>query len=138
MTETSDDHTRFEYQLLYTLADIGPVVGIEIKKELQEDFDYVNHGRLYQNLRGLVDGGLVLKSPIDGRSNEYELSRDGKRAVANDLAWRFERVNPGLEPGDLTAQCDVCDHEWDGYPTEQTPTCPNCLETDPQMIAELD
>ncbi|EMA47613.1 hypothetical protein C449_01082 [Halococcus saccharolyticus DSM 5350] len=136
------DLSRFQYQILYVLSDIGDEqIGIDIKDALADEMpDYLNHGRFYQNLRAMADEGYVQGSAINGRSNEYSLTKKGTRAIADDLAWRFERAEPGLEPGTLTVECETCGHEWDGHPESEAGEpvrCPSCYESDPQFLCEL-
>ena len=58
-----------------------PVYGLAIKRALAKDYGEVNHGRLYPNLDDLVDRGLVEKSQLDRRTNEYVLSDAGKHLL---------------------------------------------------------
>jgi DNA-binding PadR family transcriptional regulator len=52
--------------------------GLEIKHPLEADHGEVNHGRLYPNLDGLADDGLVEKGELDKRTNSYELTDAGR------------------------------------------------------------
>lgn len=69
--------------------------GLAIKRNLEARYDEeVNHGRLYPNLDDLVEAGLLSKSALDKRTNEYvptdaayellRVARDGLDAVVSD------------------------------------------------------
>lgn len=84
--------TAFQQNILTILAE-EPRYGLAIKRELESYYDdEVNHGRLYPNLDDLVDMGLVEKSELDKRTNEYALTDDGVDAVLEQLAWTFAKV----------------------------------------------
>lgn len=56
--------------------------GLEVKRQLESWYDTeVNHGRLYPNLDTLVQKGLVEKSALDRRTNEYALTTEGRTMV---------------------------------------------------------
>jgi DNA-binding PadR family transcriptional regulator len=81
--------TAFQQNILVILAEEARY-GLAIKRELEEYYDSeVNHGRLYPNLDDLVEMGLVEKSELDKRTNQYALTEAGKEAVLNQLAWMF-------------------------------------------------
>ncbi|MFB6093997.1 MAG: PadR family transcriptional regulator [Halanaeroarchaeum sp.] len=105
--ETARDLTAFQKNILTVLAE-EPRYGLAIKRELESYYDdEVNHGRLYPNLDDLVTKGLVEKSELDKRTNEYALTDDGYSAVVDDIEWtlakfvidgeRKERVEDILE-----------------------------------------
>ena len=82
---TPTDITRFQLECLRILAD-DPRYGLAIKRELEARYgEEVNHGRLYPNLDRLVEAGLVAKSELDKRTNQYELTDDGERLVDEDI-----------------------------------------------------
>ena len=84
------DLTAFQYNILVILSR-EPMYGLAIKRELEEYYESeVNHGRLYPNLDELVDSGLVVKSELDKRTNQYALSETGYDAVVEQLGWIFE------------------------------------------------
>ncbi len=63
--------------------------GLAISRELENQHDEVNHGRLYPNLDDLVDVGLVEKGEIDRRTNNYTLTPSGRALLesrARELA----------------------------------------------------
>ena len=93
MSQTTQPATRareltaFQRDILAVLAE-EPMYGLAIKRELETYYDEdVNHGRLYPNLDELVDLDLVEKSELDKRTNEYQLTDGGERAVEQRLDW---------------------------------------------------
>ncbi len=89
------DLTAFQTNILTILAK-EPMYGLAIKRELEEYYGAeVNHGRLYPNLDELVDLGLVEKSELDKRTNQYELTDDGYDAVLDGLTWSLSKIVTG-------------------------------------------
>lgn len=85
------DLTAFQQNILVILSE-EPMYGLAIKRELESYYDTeVNHGRLYPNLDDLVDMGLVEKSELDKRTNQYELTDLGEEAVLDRLEWVLEK-----------------------------------------------
>ena len=85
------DLTAFQKNILTVLAEEARY-GLAIKRELEEYYGQeVNHGRLYPNLDDLVNKGLVEKSELDKRTNEYALTDDGFDAVVDDLEWTLSK-----------------------------------------------
>jgi DNA-binding PadR family transcriptional regulator len=85
------DLTAFQQNILVILSEEARY-GLAIKRELEEYYDSeVNHGRLYPNLDDLVEMGLVEKSELDKRTNQYALTSTGHDAVVNQLEWIFSR-----------------------------------------------
>jgi DNA-binding PadR family transcriptional regulator len=81
--------TAFQQNILIILAE-EPRYGLAIKRELESYYeDEVNHGRLYPNLDDLVELGLVEKSELDKRTNQYGLTEEGEKAVLDRLSWVF-------------------------------------------------
>ncbi len=79
--------TAFQQNILAILAE-EPMYGLAIKRELESYYgSEVNHGRLYPNLDDLVGMGLVEKSELDKRTNQYELTEEGRKAVLTRLEW---------------------------------------------------
>jgi DNA-binding PadR family transcriptional regulator len=67
--------------------------GLAIKRELEDYYGTeVNHGRLYPNLDELVGMGLVEKSELDKRTNQYELTDDGYDAVMDQIEWSLSKL----------------------------------------------
>jgi len=84
--------TAFQNNILVILAK-EPMYGLAIKRELEAYYGTeVNHGRLYPNLDELVDLGLVEKSELDKRTNQYSLTDDGFEAVLDQVRWTFSNV----------------------------------------------
>jgi len=80
--------TGFRRDILFILAREGDLYGLAIKRKLQEYYGAeVNHGRLYPNLDTLVDEGLVAKSELDKRTNEYALTDDARELLDGRQAW---------------------------------------------------
>jgi DNA-binding PadR family transcriptional regulator len=84
--------TAFQQNILTILAE-EPRYGLAIKRELEQYYDSdVNHGRLYPNLDDLVEMGLVKKSELDKRTNQYALTEEGYDTVLDQLGWEFDRL----------------------------------------------
>ena len=84
--------TAFQQNILTILAEDARY-GLAIKRDLETYYDSeVNHGRLYPNLDELVEMGLVQKSELDKRTNEYALTDDGYQAVLDQLGWMFDKI----------------------------------------------
>jgi len=84
--------TAFQQNILTILAE-EPRYGLAIKRDLESYYDSeVNHGRLYPNLDELVEMGLVEKSELDKRTNQYELTDEGYEAVLDQLNWMFDKI----------------------------------------------
>ena len=84
--------TAFQQNILVILAE-EPMYGLAVKRELEDYYgSEVNHGRLYPNLDDLVEMGLVEKSELDKRTNQYELTEDGFDAVLDQLEWTLGKV----------------------------------------------
>lgn len=83
--------TAFQQNILVILAEEARY-GLAIKRELEAYYDdEVNHGRLYPNLDDLVEMGLVEKSELDKRTNQYALTEAGRDAVLAQFAWEFDK-----------------------------------------------
>jgi DNA-binding PadR family transcriptional regulator len=84
--------TAFQENILMILAE-EPRYGLAIKRELESYYDAeVNHGRLYPNLDELVEMGLVEKSELDKRTNQYALTDEGYKTLLDQLEWSFDRL----------------------------------------------
>lgn len=87
------DTTKFQLRILAILADEARY-GLAIKRELEAYYGTeVNHGRLYPNLDDLVEAGLVEKSELDKRTNEYAITDRGFQALVDELGWLADRGN---------------------------------------------
>lgn len=66
----------------------------DVKDELDEYYgSEANHGRLYPNLDEIVDAGLVEKGEIDGRTNTYSITDEGRELLAGRLEWEDQYVD---------------------------------------------
>lgn len=73
------DLSRFQIDLLATIARGGPVKGTAIKEAMEGWYgETVHHGRIYPNLDTLAEHGFITKRERDRRTNEYELTSDGR------------------------------------------------------------
>lgn len=96
----ASDLTAFQQNILAILSE-EPMYGLAIKRELESYYDSeVNHGRLYPNLDDLVADGLVEKSELDKRTNQYELTEAGHDAVLGQLEWILDRFVTDKARGD--------------------------------------
>ncbi len=97
----ASDLTLFKLDILAILAE-KERYGLAIKRALEEyQGEEVNHGRLYPNLDDLVEYGLVEKSELDKRTNQYALTDEGRELVAGRIQWLTNRA----------AWVDVDDHQ---------------------------
>jgi DNA-binding PadR family transcriptional regulator len=85
------DLTAFQQNILAILAE-EPMYGLAVKSQLEAYYGTeVNHGRLYPNLDDLVEMGLVAKSELDKRTNQYELTDAGHDALLDQFDWMFSK-----------------------------------------------
>lgn len=85
------DLTAFQNNILVILSE-EPRYGLAVKRQLEEYYDSdVNHGRLYPNLDDLVELGLVEKSELDKRTNEYALTDTGYEVVVDNIEWSLSK-----------------------------------------------
>ena len=95
--QTVADLTAFQQAILTILAG-EPRYGLAVKRELEAYYgEEVNHGRLYPNLDQLVDDGLVEKSPLDKRTNQYALTEAGEQALIAQRQWENHHLQEGEE-----------------------------------------
>lgn len=98
------DLTAFQQNILAILAE-EPMYGLAIKRKLEKYYgSEVNHGRLYPNLDDLVTMGLVEKSELDKRTNQYELTEDGGEAVLSRLEWVLSKYVTNDDRADDVAE----------------------------------
>ena len=99
-SRAASDLTAFQQNILTILAE-EPMYGLAIKRELESYYgSEVNHGRLYPNLDDLVDHGLVEKSELDKRTNQYELTERGHDVVLGRIEWVLDRFVTDEERAD--------------------------------------
>ncbi|WP_135852243.1 helix-turn-helix transcriptional regulator [Halorussus salinus] len=83
----------FERDLLFTVARLegSNPHGVAVREELEAHYgEEINQGRLYQNLRGLVDADRVHTLPLDGRTKVYRLTDRTREELAAHLDWQRE------------------------------------------------
>ena len=81
------DLSQFKLNILTVLADEKDY-GMGIKRSLEEYYgEGLNHGRLYPNLDDLVEYGLVEKSELDKRTNQYAITDAGRELVQARIEW---------------------------------------------------
>lgn len=79
--------SSFQWRMLTVLSDEARY-GLAIKRQLEDYYgEDINHGRLYPNLDSLVEDGLVDKSELDKRTNEYAITDEGQDALTAYLEW---------------------------------------------------
>lgn len=88
------DLTGFQRDLLYVIAGADRPSGQAVKAEVEEYYDSeINHGRLYPNLDTLVNKELVEKGELDRRTNYYDITAEGREAIADRQDWESEYVD---------------------------------------------
>lgn len=95
--------TGFQRDLLFVVASLEGTVptGVTVQEELSDQRgDRVNHGRLYGNLRDLVDADLVEKRPVDGRTNTYRVTDEARDALRAHCRWAAVCLGRECEAGD--------------------------------------
>ncbi|WP_338740360.1 hypothetical protein [Haloplanus salilacus] len=113
-TERRDDvHattvTRFQLDQLAAIAHLQATdtvtSGAAIKTYLQLYFDEELPGaRIYQNLDGLVDAGILERTQHDGRTHEYALTGAGQACLRDRIQWLADQA--GLRVVDADASTD--------------------------------
>ena len=88
------DLTSFQRDLLYVIVGLKRPSGQQVKTELESDEVVITHGRLYPNLETLVEEGYLEKGQVDKRTNAYELSEKGKRALTARREWEDRYAEP--------------------------------------------
>lgn len=69
--------TRFQADLLRAAAARETPNGQDLSRQLADEYT-MNPSRLYTNLDELVDAGLLARDEIDGRTNSFTLTDDGR------------------------------------------------------------
>ena len=89
----------FQQEALLAVLELDRVedelcYGLAIKEKLSDWYgEEINHGRMYPNLDDLVEQGLLDKSEVDKRTNQYELTKEAQRIIearSADLAKRTD------------------------------------------------
>lgn len=90
-----NNKTAFQRDILFIIRGHEKPKGLEIKSHLEDYYDQeVNHGRLYPNLDQLANEGLVQKGKKDDRTNEYQLTEEGEKALWDRLDWQSDLTDP--------------------------------------------
>jgi len=105
---TWTDLTGFKRDLLESTRrldeDEETTYGLAIKREIERFYgEEIHHGRLYPNLDDLVEVGLIEKSQLDRRTNEYELTNEAEAMLeqrARLLADACGMEQPVADGGD--------------------------------------
>ena len=85
------DLTEFQYSILAVLSDEA-MYGLAVKRQLEAYYgSEVNHGRLYPNLDHLAELGLIEKSELDKRTNQYALTDTGYEALLDKIEWLLSK-----------------------------------------------
>ncbi|QLG30190.1 helix-turn-helix transcriptional regulator (plasmid) [Halorarum halophilum] len=93
------DLTGFQRDLLYVTAGLEEPHGLAIKDELEGYYEKeIHHGRLYPNLDTLVEKGLVEKSERDRRTNEYKITKRGRREIEARSEWQDQYLEQSNIP----------------------------------------
>lgn len=80
--------TGFQRDLLFVLDGMESPSGKDVRAAIERSQDRdVRHARLYANLDQLVEEGLVSKGREDGRTNEYDTTEAGHRALRDRYDW---------------------------------------------------
>lgn len=87
-----DDLTRFQLDAMLVIhrldAQGTTSYGLAIKARLDAYYETeINHGRLYPNLNALVEDGLLAKTALDDRTNEYTLTDLGRIVLRERAQW---------------------------------------------------
>jgi DNA-binding PadR family transcriptional regulator len=89
--------TGVQRDLLWVAWGLNSPSGQEIKAEYQrhENAGDLTHSRLYPNLDTLVEEGLLNKSQRNRRTNEYDLTADGRDWLRRRQSWTESRGEGG-------------------------------------------
>lgn len=125
VTDRHDWHdlTGFRRDLLVAAAEIerdgDAPYGLGIKRNLEEKYgEEVSYGRLYTNLNYLAEEGLVEKSELDARTNQYRVTSEGFDLLAVgrselvavvDGVSKSNRVHGNDHSGRMPAETVVAD-----------------------------
>ena len=87
--------TSFQRDLLFVVGGLTSASGKEIKNEIEDSQGRkLLAGRVYTNLDTLVEEGLIEKGEIDGRTNRYVITDDGREAIEQLYDWQQQHVDP--------------------------------------------
>lgn len=86
--------SSFQRDLLHIVAGMKKPYGLEVKDSIESYHEKeINHGRLYPNLDELAEIGLIEKGKIDDRTNYYQISKEGEKALRNRKRWEKTQHN---------------------------------------------
>jgi DNA-binding PadR family transcriptional regulator len=86
----------FQRDLLFVVGGLEEPNGQELLEEMEaSSSEDVQPGRLYKNLNGLVEQGLLEKDREDGRTNLYDLTDEGRRKLEDRHEWERNHLEPG-------------------------------------------
>lgn len=79
--------TAFQRDVLAAVAALEPTETVTSGSQIQDTLETwknatVEHGRLYPNLGGLTESGLLEVTQYDGRTNEYQLTENGRAELS--------------------------------------------------------
>ncbi|WP_008526622.1 PadR family transcriptional regulator [Halorhabdus tiamatea] len=82
------DLSGFQRDILSSIARHGPSNGLDIQGHLRRLYsEDINPPRVYDNLEKLKDKGLIDKSKLDGRSNTYAVTDEGREIMRAYAKW---------------------------------------------------
>ncbi|WP_324757047.1 helix-turn-helix transcriptional regulator [Haloarcula sp. GH36] len=92
------DLTAFEGNVLYAVVrlqtDDETPYGLAVKSVLENIYDEeINHGRVYRALDDLAEYGLVKKSTLDKRTNEYKATDVGYDLIRRRASLLHDTLN---------------------------------------------
>ncbi|ELZ05368.1 transcriptional regulator PadR family protein [Natrialba chahannaoensis JCM 10990] len=86
--------TGFQRDILEAIAHLESIgeesYGLAIKERLEKHHSEVLHGRLYQNLDGLIEDGLLERDELDGRTNSYTLTTEAEAMLEESIYRRAD------------------------------------------------
>jgi DNA-binding PadR family transcriptional regulator len=81
--------SAIQRDLLFVVSGLSDSSGKTIKSELENTQGRdILAGRVYRNLDELVDENYVEKGSKNGRTNEYCLTDEGRKAVRSRCRWQ--------------------------------------------------
>ena len=93
-----DELNGFKRDCLYAIAGLGTPTGPAVQQVLDDYYSgEVYPARLYPALDSLVEEGLLVKEPEDGRTNRYLLTDAGRRVLAERRRWEDQHVDDLVE-----------------------------------------
>jgi len=110
-----DTLSGFQRDFLRSLARLHSTntekKGLAILNELSDRYgSKVNHGRIYPNLDTLVESGLIEKSTLDKRTDQYELT-DAGRSLFRASRTRSNRGTLSVLDRRYGPQCRVSNRQ---------------------------